>query len=102
MCIRDRPLGVPDPELPAAGGSGPLAAHLARDLRRARRAHLQLRAPGGGLPPRGHPLPLSARVDRLRRVPLLRAGWWLTLPGPTPRACSTGPIRALTRGASVT
>ena len=28
---------------------------------------------GGGLPSRGHPLPVPARVDRLRRVPLLRA-----------------------------
>ncbi len=66
------PLGVPDPQLPAARRPGPPAADRARHVRRARRAHLQLRPAPARLPPRRDPLPLPAFVGRLRRDHLLR------------------------------
>ena len=60
------PVGLPHPQLPAARWPGAPAAYLARHLRHPWSPHLQLRAAHGRLPPRGHPVPLSPCLGRLR------------------------------------
>ena len=69
------PVRLPHPGVPAAGRAPihlPPTWHGTFAARG--RADLQLRAPPARLPPRRHPLPLPARLGRLRRVPLLLPG----------------------------
>ena len=85
------PVGVPDPQLPAARRAGAPAADGARHVRDARRADLQLRAAPARLPPRRDPLPLPALVGRLRRDHLLLRGNFTSRKGVGPGSISHHP-----------